>query len=96
MGLTLIDIGVLVLVVLTVGVVMFFAFLLWRNGYVRGWRAARDVPPTCPDCGYNLSGLTQCRCPECGAMYEIDKLWRTAISVDMHKKPAVRTVTQRH
>jgi len=100
MGLTWIDIGVLALVVVTGGVVALFAFLVWRNGYVRGWQAARDVPPTCPACGYDLSGLTQCRCPECGATYEIDKLWRTSIQRrrsknDVARTPAVRPATQR-
>ncbi len=25
-----------------------------------------QTPPTCPECGYNLTGLTSGRCPECG------------------------------
>ena len=96
MGLTWIDIGVLALVVVTCAVVALAVFLVWRSGYVRGWHAARKVPPTCPACGYNLSGLTQCRCPECGATYEIDKLWRASIHIDRHKVPAKRPATQRH
>lgn len=24
------------------------------------------LPPTCPSCGYNLTGLVEPRCPECG------------------------------
>jgi hypothetical protein len=30
----------------------------------RPWR--HKAPPTCPECGYNLTGLTSNRCPECG------------------------------
>lgn len=29
-----------------------------------------DAAPRCPNCGYNLFGLTELRCPECG--HEID------------------------
>jgi len=94
-GWTWIDIGVMALSVVTLVVVMLFAFLLWRDGYVRGWRAARAVPPTCPQCGYNLSGLSQCRCPECGATYELDKLWRASIHIDMHKKRAGKPAAER-
>jgi hypothetical protein len=28
----------------------------------------------CPMCGYNLSGLREARCPECGATYTLDRL----------------------
>jgi hypothetical protein len=28
----------------------------------------------CPACGYNLTGLTEPRCPECGARYTLDEL----------------------
>jgi hypothetical protein len=28
----------------------------------------------CPNCGYNLTGLTTARCPECGAQYTVDEL----------------------
>ena len=28
----------------------------------------------CPICGYNLAGLRQARCPECGAVYTLDDL----------------------
>jgi hypothetical protein len=29
---------------------------------------------TCPTCGYNLTGLTEARCPECGSKFTIDEL----------------------
>jgi len=30
--------------------------------------------PYCPECGYNLTGLSEHRCPECGAGFNIEKL----------------------
>lgn len=35
---------------------------------------ARTVP--CPVCGYNLQGLKQTSCPECGAGFTVDELVR--------------------
>ncbi|MHC5110948.1 MAG: hypothetical protein ACYTHJ_13845 [Planctomycetota bacterium] len=72
----LVTIGVGLLVVLTAILVAFAAFLLWRHGFLRGWRSARSKPPRCFDCGYNLSGLTHCRCPECGREYRLEQLWQ--------------------
>lgn len=31
-----------------------------------------DVP--CPSCGYNLRGLREARCPECGSSFTIEQL----------------------
>ena len=74
-----INAGVALLVVMTAGLTLFVVFLIWRHGYARGWRQARGEAPMCPQCGYNLSGLTQCRCPECGTEYRLEELWRTAV-----------------
>jgi rubrerythrin len=30
---------------------------------------------TCPNCGYNLTGLREAKCPECGAAYTLDQLY---------------------
>jgi len=43
------------------------------------------VPPTCPRCGYNLTGITLVRCPECGSFLnrrELDQRARD-LSADM-------------
>ncbi|MCC7290726.1 MAG: hypothetical protein IT449_01540 [Phycisphaerales bacterium] len=73
----LVGMGVLLLVFLTLAVAVLFIFLVWRNGYVKGWRAAREAPPMCPACGYQMTGLKQCRCPECGRDYTLDELWKS-------------------
>ena len=83
-----VDAGVGLLVVLTAGLTLLATFLVWRDGYRRGWWSAREAPPTCPKCGYNLSGLTQCRCPECGTEYRLDELWRTPVYTKKKRKDA--------
>ncbi len=35
-----------------------------------------DVP--CPSCGYNLRGLREARCPECGSSFTIEQLVRSS------------------
>jgi len=76
MGGPWIVVGVGLLVFLTAAVAMLALFLLWRNGYVRGWRKARSTGPLCPKCGYDLSGLTLCRCPECGGEFRLEEIWQ--------------------
>jgi len=71
--------GVVLLVALCGGLMVLAAYIVWRRGYTQGWRRARYQPPTCPKCRYNMSGLRQCRCPECGADFDLDELWRTPV-----------------
>lgn len=59
--------------------------LLWLVATVVIWRettteraqrlrgAARGGV-ACPTCGYNLTGLTTTRCPECGTQFTLDEL----------------------
>ena len=60
-----------------------FRFVLWRLGFymIFSWDALKQMvpddkswnlplPPTCRQCGYNLTGLTSLRCPECGTSFK--------------------------
>ena len=40
--------------------------------HVGKFRLPTPVPPICPQCGYNLTGLNDPPCPECGYMFD----WR--------------------
>lgn len=66
--------GVFLLVVICTGTAMLGLYIVWRRGYVRGWRASRGAGPRCPRCGYNMTGLTRCRCPECGGEFGLDEM----------------------
>jgi hypothetical protein len=61
------------------------AIIVWLIATVFIWREtaaerARRVTAssasaiTCPTCGYNLTGLTEARCPECGSKFTLDEL----------------------
>jgi hypothetical protein len=39
---------------------------------IEGYLARRDVP--CPSCGYNLRGLAEGTCPECGFGFDVESL----------------------
>src|SRR4051794_10903304 len=44
-----------------------------RAQRVRGGEGGNRQAIVCPACGYNLTGLTSTRCPECGAQYTVDE-----------------------
>jgi DNA-directed RNA polymerase subunit RPC12/RpoP len=37
--------------------------------------AAGGSSVACPTCGYNLTGLAEARCPECGGRFTLDELF---------------------
>jgi hypothetical protein len=51
---------------------------IWRESAAE--RGARAISQSgreavvCPTCGYNLTGLKEARCPECGAQFTLDQL----------------------
>lgn len=61
------------------------AILLWLVGTIFVWRETPNEraerlrgrgPETlvCPVCGYNMTGLREALCPECGASFQINEL----------------------
>ncbi len=38
---------------------------------------------TCPTCGYNLTGLSESRCPECGSKFTLDELMAAQVGADV-------------
>jgi hypothetical protein len=56
---------------------MIATIVVWRETPAeRGARLARAGADTlvCPACGYNLTGLRESRCPECGAAFTLNEL----------------------
>lgn len=59
--------------------------LIWLVGTIFAWRetpaerGARlgggENAVACPQCGYNLTGLSESRCPECGRTYTLNELF---------------------
>lgn len=50
---------------------------IWRETPAeRGDRIHRSTTAAiiCPTCGYNLTGLNESRCPECGSGFTLDEL----------------------
>lgn len=69
--------------------------VLWLFGTAWAWRetsaeragrlAAMGVEALpCPSCSYNLSGLRESKCPECGAAFILDQLYA---AVDEQRRP---------
>jgi len=63
--------------VLTITLWLGATVFLWRETPAE--RAARvgaggASTVTCPTCGYNLTGLADARCPECGSRFTLDEL----------------------
>ncbi len=55
-----------IVVALSVTFYASIGFLVARRGSPKG---TRNDGPRCGACGYNLTGLTEPRCPECGTGY---------------------------
>ncbi len=56
---------------------LIFTVLLWRETPAeRAERVRQNAGDVlfCPKCGYNMTGLYESRCPECGTRYTLDQL----------------------
>jgi uncharacterized paraquat-inducible protein A len=45
-------------------------------------RGASKSAITCPTCGYNLTGLSEARCPECGSKFTLNELMALQLKTD--------------
>lgn len=55
-------------------------------------RCPRPIPSIglrCPICAYELTGLFETRCPECGAAFNLDELFRDALDASATVREAV-------
>ncbi len=57
--------------------------------------AAEDAPraPVCPQCGYDLWGIPEQRCPECGFRYQWAAIRRMSAGVCARREAAYRSAT---
>lgn len=60
---------------LFVGICALLAFWAWRSGKRAAWRRFAQSSPRCGKCGYNMRGLRELTCPECGTEYTVEQLW---------------------
>lgn len=69
-------------------VFVFTSVHIWRESPAERFeRTARRGVDTvaCPICGYNMTGLREARCPECGAVFTLDELL-TAQASERHEE----------
>ena len=69
--------GVFVGGVIMILVWLIATVLIWRETTaerIERIRARSGSVLVCPGCGYNMTGLRQTTCPECGTSYTIDEL----------------------
>ncbi len=63
--------------------------IVWRESSAERSRRLQQMGIStiaCPNCGYNLTGLKQSICPECGTQYTLDQLF-LAVSEDRQDLP---------
>ena len=50
--------------------------LIWREIKAERLARLRQIGAiACPTCGYNLTGLREAKCPECGSQFTLDQLY---------------------
>jgi uncharacterized membrane protein YfcA len=65
--------------------------VIWRETAGERMQRMRKTPGAqvvCPTCGYNLAGLSEARCPECGGQFTLDELFAAqpspAVDAEVH------------
>lgn len=75
-------------IALTIGIVTIATYQMMRGRPVR--TSTGSVQVNCPECGYSLVGLSECKCPECGKRFMIDEL------IALQQYEGTRAITTRH
>lgn len=69
------DFGFFVFTAVTILAWLPMTVFIWRETAAeRSERSGSHATLTCPTCGYNLTGLSTARCPECGSTFTLDEL----------------------
>ncbi len=58
----------------SIGFIFFLGILLPSLFQNRRPISHKTTDYCCPQCGYNMRGLTEAKCPECGAVFTLDQL----------------------
>ena len=69
---------------LAVGLWLVATVFLWRETPAERTARAGPTSVACPLCGYNLTGLAEARCPECGGRFTLDQLLAAQPSQTAH------------
>lgn len=65
--------GLMLLIPIAVGIVLVIMMTRWllKSEWAQG---NNKNELCCPECGYNMAGLSATQCPECGSQFTIDQL----------------------
>jgi small-conductance mechanosensitive channel len=77
--------GVFIGGVLTIILWLIATVFIWRETAAERAeriKGASESAVTCPNCGYNLTGLSESRCPECGSKFTLDELMALQRNID--------------
>lgn len=75
-------------IAITIGIVTLATYQMMRGKSVR--TSTGSVQVNCPECGYSLVGLSECKCPECGKRFMIDEL------IALQEYEGTRAITTKH
>jgi hypothetical protein len=79
------SLGIFIGGIATISIWIAATIVIWRETSAeraQRLKRANKSAITCPTCGYNLTGLSEARCPECGTKYTLDELMARQVKVD--------------